>query len=121
MENLINYKTELFLVLSIIVLLIFYFFENKENVRIKTESSIYIEKYQELRKDLLSFTKEHKNNLSIVKETVEITKELQRDYDDLNDGYSDILEKLEYQRKRAEQLQKQVKYLQRKCKNNKIK
>ena len=53
MENLIPYVTnaELLLTILFILLLILYFFENKENIKNETEAKIYREKYNEIKVD----------------------------------------------------------------------
>lgn len=123
MENLIPYITnaELLLTVLLFLLLILYFFENKENIKNETEAKVYKEKYQEMKTDFSLVMNEYKETLGLAKETVEITKELKKDCEGLNIGYTDILAKMNFWKNKANKLHKQVKYLQRKCKNNNTK
>ena len=123
MENLIPYVTnaELLLIPSFIILLILYFFENKENIKNETEAKIYKEKYQEINADFSMLMNEYKETLGLAKEAVEITKELKKDCEGLNINLTDISAKMNFWKNKANKLHKQVKYLQRKCKNNNTK
>ena len=123
MENLIPYVTnaELLLIPSFIILLILYFFENKENIKNETEAKIYKEKFQEINADFSMLMNEYKETLGLAKEAVEITKELKRDCEGLNINLTDISAKMNFWKNKANKLHKQVKYLQRKCKNNNTK
>lgn len=122
MENLTDYTNlELYLLMVFLVLLILYFFENKENIKNETEAKVYKKKYQELKTDFSLVMDEYEEAVKLVKETVEITKELKKDCEGLNIGYTDILAKMNFWKNKANKLHKQVKYLQRKCKNNNTK
>ena len=122
MENLTGYTNlELYLLLVFILLLQYYFFENRENIKNETEAKIYKEKFQEINADFSMLMNEYKETLGLAKEAVEITKKLKRDCEGLNIDYTDILEKMNFWKNKANKLHKQVKYLQRKCKNNNTK
>lgn len=123
MENLIPYVTnaELLLIPSFIILLILYFFENKENIKNETEAKIYKEKYQEIKADFSMVMNEYKETLGLARKMTEATKELKKDCEGLNINLTDILAKMNFWKNKANKLHKQVKYLQRKCKNNNTK
>lgn len=123
MENLIPYVTnaELLLIPSFIILLILYFFENKENIKNETEAKIYREKYQEIKADFSLVMNEYKETLGLARKMTEATKELKKDCEGLNINLTDILAKMNFWKNKANKLHKQVKYLQRKCKNNNTK
>ena len=123
MENLIPYVTnaELLLIPSFIILLILYFFENKENIKNETEAKIYREKYNEIKVDFSLVMNEYKETLGLAREMTDATKELKKDCEGLNINLTDISAKMNFWKKKANKLHKQVKYLQRKCKNNNTK
>ena len=123
MENLIPYVTnaELLLTILFILLLILYFFENKENIKNETEAKIYREKYQEIKADFSMLMNEYKETLGLARKMTDATKELKKDCEGLNINLTDILAKMNFWKNKANKLHKQVKYLQRKCKNNNTK
>ena len=123
MENLIPYVTnaELLLTILFILLLILYFFENKENIKNETEAKIYREKYQEIKADFSLVMNEYKETLGLARKMTEATKELKKDCEVLNINLTDISAKMNFWKNKANKLHKQVKYLQRKCKNNNTK
>lgn len=123
MENLIPYVTnaELLLTILFILLLILYFFENKENIKNETEAKIYREKYNEIKVDFSLVMNEYKETLGLARKMTEATKELKKDCEGLNIDLTDILAKMNFWKNKANKLHKQVKYLQRKCKNNNTK
>ena len=123
MENLIPYVTnaELLLAALFILLLMLYFFENKENIKNETEAKIYREKYQEIKADFSLVMNEYKETLGLARKMTEATKELKKDCEGLNINLTDILAKMNFWKNKANKLHKQVKYLQRKCKNNNTK